>query len=707
MKKILYSTLFAAGILTLGASCSDYLETDTPSKADASFVFSTNETARAALEGAYESWRQAAQNKVFGDGLFYAADVAGSDIERHPEGFSAQPGRHYPEQFYQNGAYASEYTLLSYQKENDTYAALYEVVNKAVIVVNAIAGADDFQSIVDAGVECTMGQLYGEAVALKATAYRELIKNFGDVPYIGGKTTDHEGLVGRDSIYDVILDELQQAAPIMYRVGEIPGITGKNYFSRTYVEALIGRIALEAGGYQTRRGDLTRVDGNGNPLTFEQMGTENNGATYARRSDWKNYYQLAQKYFKAVIDNPGSASLVLTDSRTPANPYQVFFQQMHMVDETYADESIYEYAMTQGEATNDARPYSFGRPTTGGSKNNYPCKNYGQGRINPAFYYGVFDPADMRRDVAVTVTATNGSNGTEILIPFTPGSQGKGGGLAFNKWDENRQDNVWTANQRKSGINGPYMRISEVYLGYAEACAALGDNSAARQYLDIIRNRAFGSATAAKTDAFIQKEGSLLNAIIQERGFEFAGEGDRRWTLIRTGLLPVKIREIKELTRKMLDGLKNSGYYTFDNGNTISNYVWTKNVDGKNVAGVGKRLTEECPADQKDNPVLYPGWRGVNNDWSKYGLELPSDYAPNLAIKGLFERISDAEAAALEADGYTKQKWGVDLVSNDDEYYKYLFLDYDYVKAPIYLWPFTPNVMANGGFTNGYGFKQE
>ena len=35
------------------------------------------------------------------------------------------------------------------------------------------------------------------------------------------------------------------------------------------------------------------------------------------------------------------------------------------------------------------------------------------------------------------------------------------------------------------------------------------------------------------------------------------------------------------------------------------------------------------------------------------------------------------------------------------------FWDYDYVSAPIYLWPFTPNVMAAGGFTNGYGFKQE
>ena len=706
MKKILYSFAFAAGILALSTSCSDYLETNTPSKADAAFVFSTTETSRAAIDGAYTSWIEAAKTQVFGDGLFYAADVAGSDIERHPENFSNQPGRHYPETFYQNGTFASQYTLLSYMKENGPYAALYEVISKACIVMNLIEESEGFEEMLASETASTRGQLYGEAVALKATAYRELIKYFGDVPYVSGKDTDHDGLVSRDSIYDVILGELEAAAPVMYRVGSIPGVDGKNYFSRTYVEGLIGRIALEAGGYQTRRGDVKHVDGKGNAISFEKLGTENNGATYGRRSDWKNYYALAQKYFKAVIDNPGTAKFITTDSRTTPNPYQVFFQQMHMPDETYADESIYEVAVAQGTG-NDPRPYSFGRPATGGSKNNYPCKNYGQGRINPAFYYGVFDPNDMRRDVSCTVTGAKGADGTEIILPFKPGSQGKGGGIAFNKWDECRQEVVWTANQRKSGINGPYMRMSEIYLGYAEACAALGDNGNARTYLDIIRNRAFGSAAAAKTEAFIAQEGSLLKAIIQERGFEFAGEGDRRWTLIRTGMLPEKIKYIKELTHKMMEGLKNNGYYTFDNGNTISNYIWTKNVDGSAKEWGGARLTEECPADKRDNAVMYPGWRGVNNDWSKYGLKLADNYAPNLAIKGLFEKLSDSDIAALEADGYKKTSWGTDLVSNADEYDKYLFYDYDYVKAPIYLWPFTPNVLANGGFTNGYGFKQE
>lgn len=62
----------------------------------------------------------------------------------------------------------------------------------------------------------------------------------------------------------------------------------------------------------------------------------------------------------------------------------------------------------------------------------------------------------------------------------------------------------------------------------------------------------------------------------------------------------------------------------------------------------------------------------------------------------------------MNADNrYVRFDRAVDLVKAEDEYNKYLFLDYDYVKAPIYLWPFTPNVLANGGFKNGYGFRDE
>ena len=103
--------------------------------------------------------------------------------------------------------------------------------------------------------------------------------------------------------------------------------------------------------------------------------------------------------------------------------------------------------------------------------------------------------------------------------------------------------------------------------------------------------------------------------------------------------------------------------------------------------------------------LFPPSWRGVNDDWASYGLKTDGSYAPNLAIQGLFQPVADAKA--LEADGYKAVDWGSTLLKNRDEYEKYLFYDYDYVSAPIHYWPFTPNVLSNGGFTNGYGFKNE
>ena len=722
MKKKLYTALYGLAILGICTSCGDYLETDSASTVDGNFVMSSQTNIRLAMNGAYETWRDCAQNKVFGDGLWYAADIPGSDITRHPEAFSNQPGRHWAECMYQNGTYANQYGLLSYLKEDDAYASLYRVIAVANAIIVPFEARSDYQDIITSSAS-EMSQMYGEAVAMRATAYRELIKNFGDVPYVDKIGTVAQGLVGRDWIYEKCLKDLQVVEPIMYPVGAIKieggTITTKNYFSQTYVDGLIGRMALEAGGYQTRRGDVERKDMEGNAISYEKKGSENNGATYARRSDWQKFYKLAQTYFKKALgEHKGSATLHLTDPRAAEangreynNPYQYFFQQMMEADATYADESIYEYPMQQGGG-NDGRPYSFGRPSSGGGSNAYPCKSYGQGRINPAFYYGVFDPADKRRDVSVTVTGSTGK-GFEKLIPLVPNSKADGGGLSLSKWDENRQTRPWVEAQRKSGINGPYMRMSEMYLGYAEACAALGDVVEARTYLDIIRNRAFGSAEKAKTDAFIAKEGSLLNAIIQERGFEFAGEGDRRFTLVRTGLMPEKIKAIKELTLAMINGLETNGYYTFENGNTISSYVWTKMVDAKKEYGY--RLTAQCPEGKEDDPVLYPSWRGQHDDWDSWRATIkPKDanlYAKdsktNVAIKGLFKKLSDDEIKAIEADGYQKQDWGKTLVEYKDEYYTYLFYDYDYDKAPIYLWPFTPQIIATGGFQNGYGFKNE
>lgn len=247
--------------------------------------------------------------------------------------------------------------------------------------------------------------------------------------------------------------------------------------------------------------------------------------------------------------------------------------------------------------------------------------------------------------------------------------------------------------------------MSEIYLSYAEACAATGETGEAKVYLAKIRERAF-PAGMADVDGFIADcGGDILTAVIEERAFEFAGEGDRRWTLIRNGLLGDRVKAIKELTKKMIDGLKTNGYYEFENGNIISDYVYTKQVDAKTEYGF--RLTAQAP--DTTDPVLYPGWRGQADDWETLAKSIKFSYgtatpATNLAIKGLFEQV---DGDALVADGWKKNDWGCKIAELETEYLTNVFLDWDYTSAPIYLYPYPPTVVATANFVNGYGFQNE
>ena len=718
MKKIFY--IIACATVALSAvSCQGFLESKDPGIVDKDFVFSSTNNTFAAMKSVYSSWISCADGTFYGNGLFYAVDLPGGDDSRHPEGYANQLPRHQPEGFYENGAITGSYNLETY----GSMSSFYSGIAKANNVINAMQESEAYKEYMKDGAAPTeLSQLYGEAVCARATLYAKCIKYYGDIPYTTKSGVAASGMTSRDSIYDCIIADLERVAPHMYAIGEVPGYgTDKCVFSRTFAEAMAGVISLEAAGYQTRRDDFKYLDGEGKEITFEKIGKPNanaQNAFYGRRSDYKKFYEKAQTHFKYVIDNPGSAKIYTKDPRSNGdkgqiydNPHQYFFQQTLNNDIGYADESIFEYALTWN-VSNGERPYSNGRVSNGGSSNAFPCKAYGQGRINPAWYWGVFDPNDKRRDVACTVTGSTGA-GAEKLIPFAPNSKTNGGGVSNNKWDENRQNVPCVLKQRRSGVNGPFLRMAEVYLGYAEACAALGNDGEAKKYLAIVRERSFPEGKA-NTDAFIASCGSMFKAVIAERGFEFCGEGDRRWTLIRTGLVGENVKRVKELQKAMIDGVKKDGFYKFENGNEFPAYVWTKLVDAKK--DYGYRLTTQTPAGKENDPVLYPGWRGQNDDWAEAAAAagctnlkgLTAGDKTNLAIAGLFKHIEpdSPEAKALEADGYAKVKYGLELAENETEYVDNFFKNYDYESAPIYLLGFNANsLLTINGLTNGYGFS--
>ncbi|MFV0554091.1 MAG: RagB/SusD family nutrient uptake outer membrane protein [Mangrovibacterium sp.] len=716
MKKLIYLIIASLGL----TSCQSYLNTDSSSTPYSDFIFSDLETAKSALLAAYESFRFDAtlHNSV---NVFYDLSVVGSDIEHHPESFSAQL-RHEAEYFYPNGT--SNFVISSYNSKN-IWAAHYTTIHICNALINAIEEQDEYIATVEAGEQSGLSDLHGQAVALRASSYWELIRSFGDVPYIRSNEDGHvhEGLTPRDYIYEDILNDLVEVEPFLYRVGEA-GRTA-SLMSRTYVQGLIGRIALYAGGYATRRSDLGTdfyKDIDGNVISFETPDEDaETKSFYARRSDWKRFYTIAETYLQNCINNSGSATLITTDPRSVGingemfgNPFQYVFQMMMQGDGVISAESIYEITETQGMI--NERPYAFGRPSGGAATNAYPCKGYGQARLQASYYYGAFHPADMRRDVTACVTSSDGT-GIEIINTWVPGSR-QHGGIALNKWDENRCADPWTQTQRNTGINNPYMRMADVFLMYAEVKATLGKEAIAEVALRAVHNRAF-SSTAKADEAYEylkanSKTGStMLDYVLEERKLEFGGEGTRRWDLIRTGKLGAALKANRTEMIAVVNDLEAQGYHEFPNGNILSTQIYTKTVDAKSTYGY--RLTTQC-SDTSD-PVLFPGWRGQCNDWGTQAKQVgASNYLnpskTNVAIQGLFSIVDAAKAEELLADGYVASPWGSDILKYRSDYADGLFSGYsdsdaDAHKPPIYMIPLAEQDLKNSGITNGYGFAQK
>jgi hypothetical protein len=752
MKKSLYIVL-GAGMLLGATSCDDYLDTSSPSIASSDFVFTHEESAQGALNYAYEMWR--GSSAIHSNGLFYDVLVDGDETTRQPERFGGQP-RNVPQSMYAGltGAYGgtncenggTRNFSLDYKNSASAFSGLYSIIGQTNYLTRAFEAQPEFEKILKEGKPTVLSDLYGQAVALRATCYFELLRFFGDVPYSLEPGVAAEGLTSRDYIYEDQIRRLKLVEPFMYRLGEnasaVPTI-----MTRDYVDGLIGRMALYAAGYSTRRNDVEYVGYDGNKISFEiACKSANTNSFYARRSDYRKILEDALPYLRsfytASLARNNYGYLVVKDERVSdlfnsesgkversyGNPYQYVFQKMMEGDGVYSPESVFEIPETRAVGANE-RPYAFGRPSNGAGSNAFPCKTYCQSRFNPLYYYNDFDPKDLRRDVTCTVTGSDGKGGEAIISLAGNASAKLAGGIALNKWDENRCSSPYILSQRQAGINCPYMRASDIYLMIAEIDAILGNEVEGKKMLEDVHNRAF--AEAQDINAFIEKcGGSLLDAVIEERKLEFGGEGSRRYDLIRNNMLTPVLDDFHSKMEAMYNDLKTQGYHTFENGNVISNYIWVKNVDAKKL--IGYRLTAQYNApeeeeageyDWKNNlasTVLYPSWRGQNDNWYSVGYAaytLESDRtknlasinqtATNLSIVGLFRHVDEAEAKALEADGYTRVSWGETIIGSTDwdDYNKNVLCGYVKGCPPIYFLPFGTTDMQTSKITNGYGFQ--
>ncbi len=726
MNKFLNIALVSAFALC-ATGCEDYLDTNSPSISDREFVFSSEESARGALNYGYELLR--ANRNIHSVGIYWSP-IWGSDMEGLQDAYSDGDTGQQEKGFYPTGTSAVNINGL---QGWEVFGDLYKTIGVCNALIDSFESLPNFNELMS-GESNSLSDIYGQSVALRATCYFELCRYYGDVPMVEHAGESAKGIKSRFAIYDWCVSKLKDVEPHMYRVGE-NGVRA-DVMNRNYVQGLIGRIALFNSGYCTRRTDLDAgfyVDGGGEVLSFDDLCVEDtqNKAVYGRRADWRNILEEARPYLEACAQQPGGIQFYLSDPRGTDSqgriyncPSQYMFNQMHKDNSIdIADESVYEIPfMYNGGAD---RPGYIGRAAPQGGNYGAPCAACGQNRIQPHVYYGWFDPNDARRDASCCVTGSNG--GAEVLLTFDCGAWGSQG-ITCNKWDWNRMKKPDTATYGNSAINVSYMRMADVYLMLAEVYAALGQDGQAKTWLQKVHNRNFPGGVDSKLDAWIAACGNefkstewsaMYKAVIKERALEFVGEGVRRFDLIRTGFLPeAAVNNRRDMT-KVLQDIQSKGYAEFENGNQLPAYVWVKTVDSRAMNGY--RLTAGTPAGQEDDPVLYPGWRGVHDDWDgvlgSFGYSLVNKTLTNVAIKGLFEYVApgSSQAQAWEAEGYVMTNWGIDLIKDEKNWethaYKVLAgitdADYQARKSPVTVRPFRYQDLLNSGMTNGYGFRQE
>jgi hypothetical protein len=684
MKKIIYVCL--ALMPFMFTACSDYLDTSNAGQSDDEFVMSSVDEAFKTLSYAYAEYRQ----NVAHGGNYNYQDVLGSDAEYMSE---------YPTANNVIARLQPAATAISARATQ--YNSLNVVLARSARVAELIAAKGEYQLDASGSVPTAWTQLYGEAKTLWAFCAWELVRHFGDVPFgYENKYVEEYELISRFNIMDQIMDELKAVEGRMYVLGQ-GGITAER-LSRSFANALIGEIALHAGGWQTIRTDIPGLYGN---VQFEYKGSDDGTCVYARRQDYQDYIRTAEQYLNVAVNTQnGTAKLITTDSRTANNPFQKHWQEIN--SRCVSEESLFEIGCIAGVA-NCEHPYSMGRPGSNSSAMSI-LNTFAAIRIIPTFFYNAYEPGDKRRDVSMVVTGSNAATGQENLMPLGVGTRIGGGGPSINKWDQNRGDVPAFPNaaNRSSGMNYTVMRMADAMLMLAEAKAILGsDNAGAINLVNQIRTRAFGNA-----DHHIPglSGEALLDAIYDERRLELLGEGDIRWDMIRSGKLNERAVAVRKEMEEMTAGLEANGYYTFPSGRTISNYIWTKQIQvgGSSTAVV----TQEC-TDESD-PVLFPGWRGIYN----WGAAAHTAEAKNLAIKGLYTYIDPdgAEAAALEADGYKKVNWGINVWNDANAKAMFNAAILDGVvgrenQAPRYFHPMPVTVIdqSKGKVTNGYGLPQQ
>lgn len=496
MKKIAYITCLLAG--SLMTSC----ELDAPTKSSMSedVIFSTEALADAAVMGIHQSFGET--NSYRGRFIPYFGTNTDSEMYNNYAGVSDPT----TDKEASLACYSANVTNTYMNTSTNAWAKLYEAIERANKAISSIEQYGDIDA------NSNMGQLYGELLTLRGFIYFDLVKAWGDVPYrfepISTETI-YLAKTDRTVVLKKVLDDLLTAEPYLGWPNENSYTTSTERVSKSFAKGLRARVAMFLAGYSEWPNEGLRYN-----LTDA---TERN-----------SMYQIAKDECISII-NEGYNKL--------GGTFDENFRALCKEDQTAGKESIYEIPFSDGRGR---VLYTWGGKHTTADQ----WTSLNKGGVNgptPTLWYD-FDADDARRDITcLPYVWTDG-------VKTVTGSSG--GGWSFGKLRFEWMDRIVTSTN-DDGINYQVMRYADIYLMAAEAENALNGPANALQYLKPILERAYPSAKVSSIlSAASAGQDAFQQVIMDQRKFEFAGEGLRKVDLIRWGKLSESLAETKaKMTR--------------------------------------------------------------------------------------------------------------------------------------------------------------
>ena len=488
--RVAASALVLASTAGLLSSCKDYLTIEPTALNTTTATFSTAAGATSAIIGAY--------NMLEGDNAY------GTRLSMY---FPLDTDELIGSTGIIDGGRRSiaRYKAFSTNTEiTNPWIRLYQGVERANICVANIPTSPIYNTGVVADT-ATMHRLYGEALALRAQFYLELVRNWGDVPAQFTPTVTGQDVNLPNADRNVTLKQLVDDLAIAEKLLPWRSASGYNNqrFTKGAVKALRARVALQRGGYALQ------------------------GTVMTRPADYLDYYKIARQECLDIMNHRSEHTLNTSFLET--------FLSINQLRTEAANEIMLAVGMGgSGSATDSKLGYYNGpRLTSSGT--------YGstQGAVNaaPPYFYA-FDSTDTRRDVTIALYVIGTSN-LQAGATFATITDGK-----FRRdW----RTPALPGNSNYLGYSWPLIRFSDVELMFAETENEInGPTADAQKALLEVRTRGYGGNAARATAGLsLTSKANFFTALVNERYLEFGSEGIRKYDLLRWNLLANKLADVK------------------------------------------------------------------------------------------------------------------------------------------------------------------